>query len=381
MQTTTKEIQLTLCEKCNLNCIYCYEYNKDGNIMTFDTAKEIITNEFNLAKSRGYSLLFSFHGGEIAIVFELLKNICEWMWDIDWGVKYHCSAATNGTLIHGDIQNWFSLHAKSFTLCLSLDGNKEMHNINRSNSYSLIDFDFFRNTYPNQLVKMTISPKTINMLYEGVVDIVKKGFRLTANLAYGCDWDSTQLKKNYANQLLKLSEFFINNPEYQPPYKLMNMNLTNLGICLYKKSKPNYGKGCGAGEHLYCYDSYGEKHPCQMFMPSSAGTTCYKGIQIEDEDITLSKECIKCPINMLCSPCCGFNYNLNKDFIRRRNSLCDYYIIECLNYSYFLFQMLKSKSKYRITENLSDSQIAVNLKAIEYLQKEIPKLEIIKYIV
>lgn len=377
----TKEIQLTLCERCNLNCIYCYEYNKDVKIMDFNIAKRIITNEFNLAKRGAYTLLFSFHGGEISLVFELLKEICEWMWSLDWGVKYHCAAATNGTLIHGNIQNWFSSHAKDFTLCLSLDGNKEMHDINRSNSYSQIDLNFFRNTYPNQLVKMTISPLTIHMLYDGVIDIVKKGFCLTANLAYGCNWDNPELKKIYAAQLLKLSNFFLQNPEYQPPHKLMYFDLIKLGMLLYTKAEPTFGKGCGTGEQLCCYDSYGSKYPCQMFMPSSSGNRFYNKTKIKDEDISLSKECMVCPINILCSPCCGFLYNMNHDFVRRPNNLCDYYIIECLNYSYFLYRMLKNKSKYKITANMTQSQIAVNLKAIEHIQTRIRKLETFKYIV
>jgi len=348
--------------------------------MTLDLAKKIITSEFKKAINDGVSLHFNFHGGEIALEFELLKAICEWMWAIDWGVKFHCSAATNGTLIHDGIQKWFYDNRRRFTLALSLDGSREMHNINRSNSYDRIDLDFFVETYPKQAVKMTISPQTIATLSEGVIDIVSKGFILTANLAYGCDWDNDMLKQSYSRQLLKLSDFFLHRPEFRPPMNIMDKNLIMLGYWLHTNNRIGSLKGCGSGENMCCYDWNGKRYPCHMFMPSSKGIP-YIDYTINNNIIKLSTDCKSCPVNMICSPCCGFNYNKYGDFIRRRDDMCDYFLIECLNYSYFLYEMLKTKSNYALTKELSEMEVALSKYAIAYIQKKLNSSPITKYIV
>ena len=41
-----KKIMLIITENCNLRCIYCYEKNKNGKSMTFETAKEILDRAY-----------------------------------------------------------------------------------------------------------------------------------------------------------------------------------------------------------------------------------------------------------------------------------------------------------------------------------------------
>lgn len=378
----SREIQLTLCEKCNLNCVYCYEHKKDSTIMDFELAKKIITEEFDYAKLKGIdSLSFSFHGGEIALVFDRLKEICEWIWSKEWGVKYSCSGATNGTLVHGDIQEWFEKNSQRFMLGLSLDGNRVMHNLNRSNSFDLIDLDFFLKTWPNSTVKMTISPMTLGNISEGIKFIVNKGFSVTANLAYGCDWSKDSLKIEYAKELLSLSDFFLKNPLLEPPKKLMQKSLLDLGFSVYtnKFEKPN--RGCGSGKYMCCYDMVGNKLPCHLFMPSSAGDLKYRGSHISDEDIIFSKDCEMCPIYSVCFKCIGFNFTQYGDLKQRHSDMCDLEIIEWYNYTFFLYKMLESKDSYLYTKDLTEAEVGLILKAIVYLQKRIASSNIRKFIV
>ena len=118
-----------------------------------------------------------FHGGEPFLAFERIKEICDWIWTQEWPVKYICYATTNGTLIHGEIRNWLLENKDRFILGLSLDGTPEMHNRNRSDSYSKIDIDLFRNTWPEQGVKMTPSPGTLSSLADGVIYVHELGFK------------------------------------------------------------------------------------------------------------------------------------------------------------------------------------------------------------
>lgn len=378
----SREIQLTLCEKCNLNCVYCYEHNKDTTVMDFDLAKKIITEEFDFAKSKGINTLsFSFHGGEIALVFNRLKEICEWLWSKDWDIKYSCSAATNGTLIHGEIKKWFEKNSNRFTLGLSLDGNKYSHDRNRSNSFDMIDLDFFLKSYPKTPVKMTISPYTIEMLSSDILFIAKKGFSLTANLAYGCNWGDDKLKRIYAKELLILSNFYLDNPHLKPAHNLLQRKTTGFGLSVYENKTMAPKKSCGTGQQMCCYDMKGNKYPCQMFMPSSSGKLKYDSCIINDEDIQYSQECKECPIFSLCSNCYGFNFTQYGDLMQRYNDMCDYQMIEWFNYSYFLFKMLQNKDNYYLTKDLTDVEVALNLKAAIHIQKILDSSRISKFII
>jgi len=65
------------------------------------------------------------------------------------------------------MKNWFTANNDLFVLGLSLDGTRNTHNHNRSNSFDDIDIDFFLKTYPNQGVKMTLSEYSLPQLTEG----------------------------------------------------------------------------------------------------------------------------------------------------------------------------------------------------------------------
>ena len=73
-----KKIMLIITENCNLRCIYCYEKNKNGKSMTFETAKEILDRAY--ADMDGYeSMVIELHGGEPFLNFTLIKKIDEYV--------------------------------------------------------------------------------------------------------------------------------------------------------------------------------------------------------------------------------------------------------------------------------------------------------------
>ena len=41
----TKIVILTLTNSCNLACTYCYEHNKEAQVMTLETARAIVDRE------------------------------------------------------------------------------------------------------------------------------------------------------------------------------------------------------------------------------------------------------------------------------------------------------------------------------------------------
>ena len=63
-----KKIMLIITESCNLRCEYCYEKNKNGKSMSFETAKRIIDHAY-LDMSGYESMVIELHGGEPFINF------------------------------------------------------------------------------------------------------------------------------------------------------------------------------------------------------------------------------------------------------------------------------------------------------------------------
>ena len=160
-------------ENCNLNCTYCYEHHKTDSLMSFETAKLIIDNELATSND-GETYEIEFFGGEPFLNFKLIKEIVEYVKSTYSHLKVYFNASTNGTLIHGEIKEWLLNNKDIFAPGLSLDGTREMHNLNRpfknSNigSYDFIDIDFFR-SYENAHAKMTVSPATLPKMTEGMI--------------------------------------------------------------------------------------------------------------------------------------------------------------------------------------------------------------------
>ena len=317
-----KCITLILTQACNLKCTYCYEHQKSCKTMSFETAKMVLDNEFS--KSDGYDLIqIDLFGGEPFLEFDLIKNITEYVEQNFNGYNYRLFASTNGTLVHGEVQKWLLEKRRIFSCGLSLDGNRNMHNINRSNSFDAIDLDFFAHNYPNQTVKMTISVETLPHLYDGVVFCHEKGFKVACNLAFGIDWSDPKNMTVLEEQLLLLIDYYIENPSIEP-CTMLNGEIAQLG---YEGIDEKCVKWCGAGTHMRTYDVDGKCYPCQFFTPMSTNSNhkyddrtvvFEQNIPIEK----LDKKCQLCKVRAACPFCYGSNYANTGNLYIQDDNIC-----------------------------------------------------------
>ncbi len=337
------ELTLVLTRKCNLNCVYCYEHNKDFQAMDFSIAKYHIQKFLTNAKKSVTIYLF---GGEPFLNFSLLKNICEWTWEQQWNVDYHFLVQTNGTLLNDEIKNWLILNNDRIKLCLSFDGTKDTHNLNRSNSYSLIDFDFFLKYYAEQPIKMTISDKNLDHLADDVIFIQQRGFKIRAcNFAVGNNIRNFEDSlKVIAQQLQKLVDFYLQNPTYEIA-PILNMPIH---LCEEMQSIPK--KRCAVGEDdMPFVDIDGESYPCAFFSKLTLTDSQYENVRkidfrsLTDDDSICKKTCYLYPI---CDGCYGDNFISTGDIHQRSYQMC------CLNRlrisaTIYLFahKIIKSSSK------------------------------------
>lgn len=316
-------ISLIVTERCDLSCVYCYEHNKTSKQMVFAEAKKIIDEALVDLDEYYYSI--DFFGGEPFLNFELIKEVTEYVLENYVGY-YHFFATTNGTQIHGEVQNWLKKHKEVFTVGLSLDGTKEAHDINRSGSFDKIDLDFFLSTYPNQTVKMTVSEQSLPFLAKSIKFLSEKGFLIACNLAYMIDWLSPINAKILEEQLESIIQYYIDNPTI-PRCSLMDFKIEMLSHPSDDQEKTS--KYCGCGTHMSCYDIHGECYPCQLFAPLSAEEKAVKSIEFKISDALFKEnfplECQNCYYLRICPFCLGSNYLSTGNIYTPDKGRCELY--------------------------------------------------------
>ena len=264
---TTKYVSLIVTERCNLNCIYCYEKNKSDAMMDISTIECILGREFDLFLSDSkYDLMeIQPFGGEPFANFPALKFIVDYIRNHPIEKTVRVFITTNGTLVHGHVQEWL-LKNKDLVYCVvSLDGTREMHNINRSGSYDMIDFNFFLNNYSSQSVKMTVSPYTLSNLAKGIIHCHELGYNVDCNLAYGVDLSNKLFAPILERQLQILVDYYLDHPGIEP------CSMLGKTITACRRDRVKSKKWCDAGTNVVCYDVCGHAYPCQFFLPMSIG--------------------------------------------------------------------------------------------------------------
>lgn len=327
-----KIVSLTLTEYCNLDCVYCYEKQKSKKSMDINIAKRAIIAAFK--DCRGFDEVeFDLFGGEPVVRKSMIMNLVEWLRAQSVPLPYCFFLQTNGTLVHGDFQEWLLKNRDIVNVGISLDGMPETHNRNRTNSYALIDMEFFVKNYAKQGVRMTVAPQGVKTLADDIRHIHRLGFeRVDAFFAFGVDWgdeSARDLQQDVEYQLYDLANFYLRNPELKE-CSLFDMELTRL----LKKNERSQ-KWCGAGESMLSISVDGNIAPCHMFQSNSNtrapdNQTVARLLRKEITD----ESCAACEIESLCPNCYGMNYLRSGDIAKREKSLCYVTKIRTLAVSY-----------------------------------------------
>ena len=220
---------------------------------------------------------------------------------------------------------------------LSLDGTRAMHNANRSNSFDLIDLDFFVKTWPEQGVKTTISPLSIETLAEGIIFMHQVGFKeISANHAEMIDlWSDPKYYDIFRREMAKLADFYLKNPGI----KRCSLFDVEFGAVLIKEHR----KWCGIGTDMEAIDVDGSKHPCHLFFESVCGKDkSLEGDKIDftDENNYVSQKCADCPILNICPTCYASNYIARGNIAERDMSICEFQKIRMAEVAKFEYNRL-----------------------------------------
>lgn len=347
-------MMIMITEDCNLNCTYCYQRKKRQNTIKFELASEIIKKHI-LNFDKNDFIQIDLVGGEVFLQFELVKKICEWAWNSLDYKRIFFFISSNGTLVHGEIQEWLKMNKDKISVGISVDGSKEIHNKNRSDSYDLIDFKFFKECWPYQGIKMTVSPATLPYLSKGIIDLHKMGFNVNANLAHLCDWNNPKYLDVLAIQLKILADYYIMHPNIKVS-SILDMPLYAM---LRKRNIPT--KWCGSGTHMVAVDTQGNEYPCQFFMPNTMDShinwhTC----NLDNLDSIQDEHCNDCIIRPSCPNCYGANTLQNGHPAIRDKYLCDLTKIRAIAVSYLLGKKLtRGILKYENQSMLNDTILMI----------------------
>lgn len=313
-----KAVMLVLTDACNLSCRYCYE-NKGSNRMSLTEAKKILDSE--IKNSMDQSIRVFFFGGEPFLLFETMSQIYDYLAETYQGYDISYAITTNGTLVHGEIQSWLQEHADSFQITLSMDGTSQMHNRNRlyadgRGSFDQIDIDFFRRTFPDCVVKMTIGPDTIQDFAEGIIYIENQGFICKANFASGVDFDLEKNRAVILQNLMRLVDYYSGND--RPLCYMLDLHLESILRPLDEKLRY-----CSAGTKRHCYYAGdGSWYPCQGLMPMAVGHRGFAGETFQDSCIRNDSLCRTCRWVRICHTCYAMNYSATGDVYKPDPQIC-----------------------------------------------------------
>lgn len=358
-------IMLLVTENCNLRCTYCYEHQKNSKVMSWNTAQNIIDRELSREDAEGDSVIIEVFGGEAFLNFNLIRQIDEYVCRNYPQIKVFYETTTNGTCVHGEIQNWLRQRKERFLISLSLDGTPKMHDQNRKyadgrGSFDKIDIDFFRKTWPGCPAKMTVSEKTLPDLAEGVMYLEGLGFQCDATFSVGVEWDYDRYKTILMEQLGYLAEYYSEHPEQ----KLCTM--LNLDLRLIFTPMDEEYRFCGAGVDIICYDAEGERYPCQGFAPVSIGREAEKFRDYDQDNFRFTSEnrCRDCRWVRLCSNCYAANFQATHNMQIVDEKMCGLYKLCILASARIQYNRLMMKTHFTEEDRMV-------LKAIHVIQEEL----------
>lgn len=315
-------LQINITQRCNLNCIYCYETKRSPtkpDVISFENATAAIQSFLAGQEDSAYSII-ELSGGEPLLYPDLVKRIVEWTLAKFARLtrRFHFSIDSNGTLLTEEINTWLYAHRHHVVLAISLDGTPAAHNANRSGSYDLVapHLPFIARTWPSTPCKMTISQRTVGDIFEGIVHLTNLGFLVAANVPMEDIWGGSAEKRLYLKQftaeLDKLVDYYAKNPDLPLP------SIIDLPISLIDTAD-HHRPWCGSGRNMIAVDVDGRYMSCSRYSFMSFNP----GLLRQKKPYTASV-CSQCRFLPACQTCEVLNWQVNGHPDNRTTYHCEF---------------------------------------------------------
>lgn len=203
--------------KCNLKCKYCFyhsiaeaRYIKDYGFLKEDILKIIIQKASSYC--HGGNCVIGFQGGEpLLIGLNFYKKLIEYINEFSNGTTFSLSLQTNGTLITDEWAKFFK--ENNFLIGISLDGNKDIHNLNRITYKNEETFNKVMKGI-NLLQKYNVNFNVLTVVTSALCKKIESSYKFFKknNLKY---LQFIPCLEPLENVNLSLSEFSITKEEYK----------------------------------------------------------------------------------------------------------------------------------------------------------------------
>ena len=273
-------LEVSVTEKCNLGCPYCYVANQD-KFMTpevFDSAWPEFIKLVDRSRSHAEGKFhITFFGGEPLLNMELIKHATHKVRnDSFYSHRLHAlSIISNMTLINDEIADW--LEENQVGISWSFDGISSnetrpvIKNMGENKGYSSV-FEMY-NEKQHLIRRLTKYSKTCKvMIFPGNVDAMTENFEFLVEFGIPCpdfsvvrdDIWSTEDLQHFRREVRRLADKQI---EYLSQGKLaicglFNLPLQDMLIGLTKQKRPF---GCFAGVSGSVMAVDGSFYPCARF--------------------------------------------------------------------------------------------------------------------
>jgi uncharacterized protein len=293
--------------------------------MSFATAQRIV--DFAMDSTPiGQRTAFCFFGGEPLLRIDLLRETVAYIRNKERNTAKQVSLAitSNGTLLTEPILDFF--RKQHVDLCISIDGQAHVHNLNRCYKDGRGSFDdVLRNlrTAIDRLgtlqVNAVYGPDTIDYLTETVSFFAELGstaIQLNPNI-FAC-WKEDMYPK-LATTYMQIANHYIQS--YQRAQEIA-VNLMDSKIILLLKGGYECTDKCGMGETEMGFAPSGNIYPCERFIGEDCNSPlCLGSIDTGLDQARLrsllkhrgnrNEECRTCDLQKYCMNWCGCtNYHM-----------------------------------------------------------------------
>lgn len=356
-----KQLIFEMTSQCNFRCKYCcysecYEltHGYTNDYLDFDTAQKAldyyVKNYLKVVKRNPLAEMFiSFYGGEPLLNFELVKEIITYM-ETEYS-QYKCAynMTTNGLLLDEKTADY--LVGKDVAILVSLDGPANEQNRNRVDYAGNGTFDRvmknindFRRKYPDY-IKFSISAcydwktdiKAVERFFEEEGLTISKFSPIDpCNTTYYSQFTQEDLDRyndgiNYLKE--KICDLSLKGELNNDRFVFQTLGVGYLEFAYHtmigdsKNSIIPFTGTCIPGEKLYVMPD-GSFHVCEKINPNYSIGNTEKGLDfnkiadmINSYNQNISKHCVNCDINKLCSNC-FVKFATTEDF-RFQPELCN----------------------------------------------------------
>lgn len=293
--------------KCNLNCRYCYNANKNALISEPQYSIEDLIRFFKAYARRGDCL--SFTGGEPFIRTQWITDIIENTTSFDFEYEIY----TNGYYLDKvppSILNHFK------NIILSIDGNQKQNDSTRGiGTYEKIigNLRLIRSYFTGEIIaRITVTSE--NDLNESVRSLINLGYFDVIYWQFENTWDLKHFSvEKKRKQLDALIDFWIENLKKGKQFRLqpfIAMVVRLLDQLNEDQYHPNTDKlppctlGCGAGHHYFQIFTTGDLYACPEIVMQSNNYlgNIRTGIEkrIELKDFPNTQPCMTCDEFPIC---------------------------------------------------------------------------------